>query len=121
MYPFLSTSLSNLSIQRRPAALVEVTFILQGLGRNFLRHLRRTRLLVHIVDAAADNPVNDYRTVKEVYPLSTNNNNTDNTNNNNNKTENYSYCQFVCLFVFFLFFFSIFEGYDLSGVADVQS
>lgn len=39
---------------------------LQGLGRNFLRHLRRTRLLVHVVDAAADDPVNDYRTVKEV-------------------------------------------------------
>ncbi|KAL5975083.1 hypothetical protein ACLOJK_031759 [Asimina triloba] len=39
---------------------------LQGLGRNFLRHLRRTRLLVHIVDAAVDDPINDYRTVKEV-------------------------------------------------------
>lgn len=38
----------------------------QGLGRNFLRHLRRTRLLVHVVDAAAEDPVNDYRTVKEV-------------------------------------------------------
>jgi len=43
------------------------TFLLQGLGRNFLRHLRRTRLLVHVVDAAAEDPVNDYRTVKEVY------------------------------------------------------
>lgn len=39
---------------------------LQGLGRNFLRHLRRTRLLVHVVDAAAEDPVSDYRTVKEV-------------------------------------------------------
>lgn len=39
---------------------------LQGLGRNFLRHLRRTRLLVHVVDAAAEDPVGDYRTVKEV-------------------------------------------------------
>lgn len=39
---------------------------LQGLGRNFLRHLRRTRVLVHVVDAAAEDPVNDYRTVKEV-------------------------------------------------------
>lgn len=38
----------------------------QGLGRNFLRHLRRTRLLVHVVDAAVEDPVNDYRIVKEV-------------------------------------------------------
>ena len=39
---------------------------LQGLGRNFLRHLRRTRVIVHVVDAAADDPVNDYKIVREV-------------------------------------------------------
>lgn len=38
----------------------------QGLGRNFLRHLRRTRVIVHVVDAAADDPVNDYKIVREV-------------------------------------------------------
>lgn len=42
-------------------------FIAKGLGRNFLRHLRRTRLLVHVVDASTEDPVNDYRTVREVY------------------------------------------------------
>lgn len=42
---------------------------LQGLGRNFLRHLRRTRVIVHIVDAAADDPVNDYKIVREVIPI----------------------------------------------------
>lgn len=41
----------------------------QGLGRNFLRHLRRTRLLVHVVDAAATDPIKDYRTVREVISL----------------------------------------------------
>ncbi|TMW92138.1 hypothetical protein EJD97_013458 [Solanum chilense] len=45
--------------------LIEGAHLGKGLGRNFLRHLRRTRLLVHIVDAAAEDPVGDYRTVKE--------------------------------------------------------
>lgn len=37
----------------------------KGLGRTFLRHLRRTQLLVHVVDASADDPVQDYRTLRE--------------------------------------------------------
>ncbi|PHT51221.1 putative GTP-binding protein OBGC2 [Capsicum baccatum] len=45
--------------------LIEGAHLGKGLGRNFLRHLRRTRLLVHVVDAAAEDPVSDYRTVKE--------------------------------------------------------
>nr|GMC52249.1 probable GTP-binding protein OBGC2 [Ipomoea batatas] len=45
--------------------LIEGAHLGKGLGRNFLRHLRRTRMLVHVVDAAAEDPVNDYRTVKE--------------------------------------------------------
>ncbi|KAJ7966815.1 GTP-binding protein [Quillaja saponaria] len=45
--------------------LIEGAHLGKGLGRNFLRHLRRTRVLVHVIDAAAENPVADYRTVRE--------------------------------------------------------
>lgn len=39
---------------------------MQGLGRMFLRHLRRTRLLVHVVDASNPDPVQDYTVLREV-------------------------------------------------------
>ncbi|XP_075512407.1 putative GTP-binding protein OBGC2 [Primulina tabacum] len=45
--------------------LIEGAPLGKGLGRNFLRHLRRTRMLVHVVDAAAEDPIHDYRTLKE--------------------------------------------------------
>ena len=37
----------------------------RGLGRNFLRHLRRTRALLHVVDASAEDPAGDYWAVRE--------------------------------------------------------
>lgn len=37
----------------------------RGLGRMFLRHLRRTRIILHVVDAAAADPATDYYAVRE--------------------------------------------------------
>src|SRR5205085_3684882 len=36
-----------------------------GLGYQFLRHVERARLLVHVVDASTDDPEADYRTVRD--------------------------------------------------------
>ncbi len=36
-----------------------------GLGHEFLRHVERTKLLVHLVDATAADPLQDYRTIQE--------------------------------------------------------
>ena len=35
-----------------------------GLGDEFLRHIERTRVIVHIVDVAVPDPVTDYRTLR---------------------------------------------------------
>lgn len=43
-----------------------------GLGHEFLRHIERTRVLVHVVDAASDDPVRAYEVVRrelEAYAL----------------------------------------------------
>lgn len=45
--------------------LIEGAHIGRGLGRNFLRHLRRTRMLLHVVDGAAVDPATDYLAVRE--------------------------------------------------------
>jgi GTP-binding protein len=36
-----------------------------GLGHAFLRHVERTRVLGHVVDASADNPERDYAVIRE--------------------------------------------------------
>ena len=35
-----------------------------GLGHQFLRHVERTRAIVHVVDAGSEDPVADYETVR---------------------------------------------------------
>jgi len=36
-----------------------------GLGHTFLKHVERTRVLVHVIDAAGDDPRNDYRIIAD--------------------------------------------------------
>lgn len=36
-----------------------------GLGFDFLRHIERTRLLIHLVDSTAADPVSDYHTIRD--------------------------------------------------------
>jgi len=44
--------------------LIEGAHAGAGLGHDFLRHVDRTRVLVHLVDAGGSDPVKDYETVR---------------------------------------------------------
>eukprot|EP00951_Prasinocladus_malaysianus_P018974 scaffold153036_cov41-Prasinocladus_malaysianus.AAC.2 len=76
-YPF-TTLMPNLGVMQAGGGapvladlpgLIEGAHEGRGLGFMFLRHLRRTRVLMHVVDAADADPVTDYFTVS---PHSTN-------------------------------------------------
>jgi GTP-binding protein len=40
-----------------------------GLGHQFLRHVERTRVLVHLLDAGGEDPIRDYETIKREVEL----------------------------------------------------
>jgi GTPase involved in cell partitioning and DNA repair len=75
-YPF-TTLMPNLGVLSHspldasaPAVLADLPGLIEGahrgvgLGRAFLRHLRRTRGMVHVVDASAEAPLTDYLVVR---------------------------------------------------------
>jgi GTP-binding protein len=72
-YPF-TTLVPNLGVVRRPSGdgtvfadipgLIEGAARGAGLGHDFLRHIERTRLLLHLVDAGADDVVADLHVVE---------------------------------------------------------
>ena len=73
-YPF-TTLVPNLGVVRRPSGdgtvFADIPGLIAGaaqgagLGHDFLRHIERTRLLIHVVDAGADDPVGNLRVVEK--------------------------------------------------------
>jgi GTPase len=73
-YPF-TTLVPNLGVVRKPSGdgtlfadipgLIEGAAAGAGLGHEFLRHIERTKLLVHLVDATGIDPIADYNTIRQ--------------------------------------------------------
>ena len=73
-YPF-TTLVPNLGVVRRPTGdgtvFADIPGLIAGaaqgagLGHDFLRHIQRTRLLIHLVDASSDDVVRDLQVVQQ--------------------------------------------------------
>ncbi len=72
-YPF-TTLVPNLGVVRKPTGdgtvfadipgLISGAHTGAGLGHEFLRHIERTRLLLHLVDVTSADPIADYQTIQ---------------------------------------------------------
>jgi GTPase len=73
-YPF-TTLVPNLGVVRKPTGdgtvFADIPGLISGasegigLGHDFLRHIERTRVLLHLIDATADNAIADYQTIQQ--------------------------------------------------------
>lgn len=70
-YPFttLEPVLGVVEHRRQTFVMVDIPGIIEGahegvgLGHEFLRHVERTRVLVHMIDGSAEDPLRDYRQI----------------------------------------------------------
>lgn len=73
-YPF-TTLVPNLGVVRNPTGdgtvfadipgLIEGAHHGAGLGHEFLRHIERTRVLLHLIDITAPDPISDYQMIQQ--------------------------------------------------------
>lgn len=73
-YPF-TTLVPNLGVVRKPTGdgtvFADIPGLIAGasegigLGHEFLRHIERTRVLLHLIDITADDPTADYQTIQQ--------------------------------------------------------
>ncbi len=73
-YPF-TTLIPNLGVVKKPSGdgtlfadipgLIEGASQGAGLGHDFLRHIERTRVLLHLVEATGPDPISAYRTIQQ--------------------------------------------------------
>lgn len=73
-YPF-TTLVPNLGVVRKPTGdgtvfadipgLIEGAHLGVGLGHDFLRHVERTRLLLHLVDASQEDAIANYQIIQQ--------------------------------------------------------
>ena len=73
-YPF-TTLIPNLGVVRRPSGdgtlFADIPGLISGaargvgLGHDFLRHIQRTKLLIHLIDASSDDPLEDLRIIEK--------------------------------------------------------
>lgn len=73
-YPF-TTLVPNLGVVRKPTGdgtvfadipgLIEGASDGAGLGHDFLRHIERTRVLLHLIDATSEDVIADYNTIQQ--------------------------------------------------------
>jgi GTPase len=73
-YPF-TTLIPNLGVVRKPTGdgtvfadipgLIAGAHAGIGLGHDFLRHIERTRLLLHLIDLTSEDPIADYQVIQD--------------------------------------------------------